>query len=117
MYKLDANGYCGLLMPKHVMEKAAKLIHKHQLAMRELFKENKEELEISHWSMSSCPDPVYIDFILGKDKEFDVVESRIKLFKVPEIKAVDELYIVKDYNEAKEIAENLKNSSKERDNI
>ena len=90
------------------MEKAVKILHKNTQELRELFTANKEKLRPPDWSMSSCPDPVYVKFFTEKDWQ-ERVGARIKLFKLKQPEVVNECYIVDEYNEGKRIAEHLKN--------
>ena len=107
LYDLAANGYCGLLMPKDVMEKAVKILHKNTLELRELFENNKANLRPSDWSMSSGHNPVYVKFFVEKDWQ-EKVAARIKLFKLEQPKAINECYVVEDYNDGQKIANYLK---------
>jgi len=95
-------------MPKDVMEKAVKILHKNSLELRELFAANKEKLRPSDWSMSSGPNPVYVKFFVEKDWQ-EKVDARIELFKLKQPEAINECYIVEEYKDGREIAEFLKN--------
>lgn len=94
-------------MPKDVMEKAVKILHKNTLELRELFEHNKEKLRPSDWSMSDLPNPVYVKFFIENDRQ-EKVAARIKLFKLEQPKAINECYVIEDYHDGKKIANYLK---------
>lgn len=107
LYDLNAGSYCGLLMPKEIMEKAVKILHKNSLELKELFRANKDKLRPSEWTMSDCPNPVYVKFFVEKDWQ-EKVENRINLFKLQQPKPITECYMVEDFFDGQKIANFLK---------
>lgn len=107
LYDLSVNGYCGLLMPRELMKKAVKILHKNSQELKELFTANKDKIRPSDWSMSELPDPVYVKFFVDKDWQ-EKVDQRISLFKLNQPEPITECYVVEDYFDGKKIANLLK---------
>lgn len=82
LFKLDAAGACGVLMPTEVMKKVVKLQSKYIQELKAILYDHKEELISYSWTMgwdkAKGGDSVYAYYI---DK-YVTVEERIKLFQV-----------------------------------
>ena len=107
LYDLNANCYCGILMPKDVMQKVVKILHKNSQEIQEIFRANKDRILPHHWTMSDLPNPTYIKFFIEKNWK-EEVDRRISLFKLKQPEPITECYIVEDYNEGQKIANFLK---------
>ena len=112
-YELNPFGFCGVFMTKPVMEKLAKLIHRHALAIREVLDSHKDELHAAHWTMATKQgqSAEYVRFVLRGESPSD----RIKLFKPIQPEKRDEVFIVSNYDEAKCIADAMIAAREERD--
>jgi hypothetical protein len=82
LFKMDALGHCGVLMPSHVMKKVVKLQDRYIHEIRCLLNEHKDELIPYSWTMAYEKDQggnaVYANYISSNFS----VEERIKSFKV-----------------------------------
>ena len=108
LYDFPAGHYCGVLMPKHVMVRVAKLQAKYVRELREVLTENYAALYASNWTIANevgengeIKRQITIRYVDGDS----ILSNRIALFGPVRPKAVDCVYIVKDYNHAKEVAE------------
>lgn len=113
MYDLNAGMYCGLLMEEDVMKQVLKAQYRYINEIKKIFNSNKEKLRPSYWTLANKKDEegnikkqVTVKFF-KQDCIQEDIEYRIKLFKVEQPKHVKELYIVKDYEEAERIAEEV----------
>lgn len=119
MYDLSAGIYSGLLMEEDVMKQIIKLQHKYINEIKKIFSSNKEKLRPSYWTLANKKDEedcitkqVYIKFFI-EDCAKEDVERRINLFKVEQPEYVREVYVVKNYEEARSIAEEVLEEQKE----
>lgn len=106
MYDYNAGGYCGVIMPEHVMKKIAKINCKYQTEVRKILEENKGDLLASDWTLANEKDgdkikkQITIKYaIAGED-----VSSRIALFKAERPIYIEEFFIVESREEADLIA-------------
>lgn len=113
MYNLSAGKYCGLFMEEDVMKQVLKAQNKYINEVKKIFNSNKEKLKLSYWTLANKKDEegnitkqVIIKFFLLNDTEKDI-NDRINLFKVEQPQYIKELYMVKNYEEAKKIAEEV----------
>jgi len=99
LYRYNANGVCGFLMPKHVMQKIAKRATKYQNDVREILTEHIDELYDYNWSLAyPNGEQTVVTFAGHPTKE------RIQSFKpdIPELE--DEIYLGAAFSdEAKQI--------------
>lgn len=113
MYDLNAGMYCGLFMEEDVMKQVLKAQYKYINEIKKIFNSNKEKLRPSYWTLANKKDEegnikkqVTVNFF-KQDCIQEDIEHRIKLFQVEQPKHVEELYMVKDYEEAERIAEEV----------
>lgn len=113
MYNLSAGKYCGLFMEEDVMKQVLKAQNKYINEVKKIFNSNKEKLKLSYWTLANKKDEegnitkqVIIKYFLLNDTEKDI-NDRINLFKVEQPQYIKELYMVKNYEEAKKIAEEV----------
>lgn len=111
LYDFPAGAFCGVLMPEKVMKKIAKLHHKHNEEIRRVLYENKEHLYSSHWTMAveEGKETVYVTYTLSKPSCLDGIEQRINLYAPPKCRYQEDVYIVKNHDEAEGIARDLIN--------
>ena len=95
MYNLSAGKYCGLFMEEDVTKQVLKAQNKYINEVKKIFNSNKEKLKLSYWTLAN-----------KKDEEGNI-NDRINLFKVEQPQYIKELYMVKNYEEAKKIAEEV----------
>jgi len=109
LYKFNTGFYCGVLMPKAVMVKVAKLQAKYSREVRGLLNEYKDQLFSSDFTLVSEMDGDKIKrqkIVTYVDDQSDYwIDSRIKKFELARPMAVDVVYRVRDYEHAKEVAE------------
>lgn len=113
MYNLSAGKYCGLFMEEDVMQQVLKAQNKYINEVKKIFNSNKEKLKLSYWTLANKKDEeghitkqVIIKFFILNDTEKDI-NDRINLFKVEQPQYIKELYMVKNHEEAKKIAEEV----------
>lgn len=112
MYDLSAGMYCGLLMEEDVMKQVLKAQYKYINEIKKIFNSNKEKLRPSYWTLANKKDKegnitkqVTVKFFTPD--YIQEIEHRINLFQVEQPKYIKELYMVKDYEEAERIAEEV----------
>lgn len=81
MWNFSAGGFCGVFMPRHVMQKLVRLQARHEEQVRAILKEHQSELELSGWTINDewhgvgCQVTThYVDGVYS-------VEGRIDLFR------------------------------------
>jgi hypothetical protein len=103
LYNYSAGGFCGVLMPEKVMKKIAKINAEYSREVRRILNDNKEFLYASDWTMAyeEGKPAAYVYYT----KEGEDVQHRIDLFKAAKPEYRGEVYLVKDREQAEQIAD------------
>ena len=111
LYDFPAGNFCGVLMPKSVMVKIAKLQAKYAQEMKEVLTENKSLLYTSDWTLANTKDDdgkitkqITIKYV---DESSTMLDHRINLFGPVKPKTVPVVYVARNHTHAQEIAEQV----------
>lgn len=111
LYDFPAGSFCGVLMPEKVMKKISKLYTKYNNEIKRVLIDNKDCLYPQHWTMATDEnkkqDAVYIKFVLDQEDSFNSVDHRIGLFVPLRCEYIKDVYLVQNYDQAQEIANQL----------
>lgn len=114
MFDYSAGGYCGVVMPEHVMKRLAKLNHKYSSEVRKILHAHKDELYVSDWALANDMDgdeikmQVVIRYsIPNGDDLSESVERRIELFQAAQPNYIEEFFLCDSRDEAREIAKEI----------
>lgn len=102
MWNFSAGGYCGVLMPHHVMRKLVRLQARHEEQVRAILKEHQPELEPSAWTLNDNWKEVGCQITTHYADDTYSVERRIDLFRPQQPERVE---VWPDEQTAKEAAE------------
>ena len=97
MWKLDAGGYCGVLMDTKTMRRIVKEAIRHEAAIRDILQDDCDNLVSYAWGLAE-PDLQKQRLVFYRDKCFSV-QHRIELFQARRPQTVD-FYDVTDRQEA-----------------
>lgn len=113
LYDYSAGIYSGVFVPEKVMKKLVKLNTKYKEELRKLLKANEDIIYPSHWTMAHTEDDngeithsKTIEYV-EEDYSPEEIIDRITLFRADKPKYIKDVYLVKDRDEAKKIAEYL----------
>lgn len=100
-FKMDALGYCGVMMDKDIMKKVVALQQEYSSKLRELLHKHEDRLVAYDWTMSylgkyKTRKAVYAKYISSYQK----VKDRIKLFKISPPETVENFLETTDRKEA-----------------
>ncbi len=111
LYDLPAGCFSGVYVPKNVMKKIFTLNAKYAGLVREVLEDHKDELYPTHWTLANIMDgdkikkQTTIKYMLEKEHFTGELDHRINLFTYDKPKLIDALYIAKNHDHAKKIAE------------
>jgi len=116
LYDISAGAFCGVLVTKSVMVRAVKIMNRANSELRELLRDNRNDIHASHWTMTDSKDKAsYIKYIDDSYEDSDL-DNRIELFTIREVKSPHDVYHVKDYKEADSIAQLVEDQIKGENN-
>lgn len=81
MWRLNPGGYCGVFMPRHVMQKLAKLNAKHEESVRATLREHESELLPLSWTLNPGYAKGRKQVVAYYPDDVSSVSRRIDLFK------------------------------------
>ena len=110
LYNFSAGFYCGVFLPEKVMKKLATAHAEHTTRIKKILNENKDLLRPAHWTLANKLDEsgnieqqITIHYALKTDTPQDT-EKRIDLFRPPQPRHMDKVYMADSHEQAKEIA-------------
>lgn len=117
LYDYSVNGiYCGFLLTEPQMRKLSKIIGKYTSDVKKFLDGEKDNLLVSDWTMAvrydNPNDKTKITnsktiTYTAENQDMETIQRRIDLFSFPSPKYVDSAWMVKDYDEAKNLVEDL----------
>lgn len=112
MYDFPNGGYCGVVVPEHVMKKLVELNYAYSNEVKKILNEYKDELFVSDWTLANEKDgevikrQEIIKFASPEDS-WDNIEDRINKFQYVKPEYLKEFYVVKDRETAENIAKEI----------
>jgi hypothetical protein len=108
LYSFNFEGACGIILPEKIMKKIAKHLAKYTDEVKKILYENKDDLHEYNWTLANKMNGDKIEVqrtIVYITKNRGNIDHRLSLFHAPKPKYLSEVFIVKDYKEAEQIAE------------
>lgn len=112
LYGFTGSAYLGVVVPRDVMVKIAKVLNDSNQKIRQILTENSDKLYAHHWSLIYDQDDKQHTFYYIYEDGFDTnVKERIKYATMnPSIKKLDHLFITENYDTSKtELLEKVAN--------
>ena len=105
-WKLNAGGYLGVLMPRHVMKKLIRLAAKHEEAVKAVLEEHESELYAHDWTINQDWEEVgkqiTVTYVDPDEPWCSAVRGRIDLFRPNQPERVEFYHCTRE--EAEQIA-------------
>lgn len=103
LYSFTGSGYLGVVVPRDVMIKIAKVLNDSNQKIRHILSENADKLYAHHWSLIYDQDNKQHTFYYVYGDGFDTnVKDRIKYATInPSITKLDHLFTTESYETSK----------------